>query len=611
MRRPWTRVAALAWVLAACAVVGASTPAGADPSVRPIHFTWTMPNTYGSKTDPRSLDANGLPKATAPDAVREGPWSVTFKLTEDCHPNVVYRWSVNDKPVEPKRADPCDFVVSDAFPRQGHYKVEVKAAVEGHDVEGLETVEVKDWLIVSIGDSVASGEGVPEKWSSSYARWQNDRCHRSAYAAPALAARELAVKNPTVSVTFVHLACSGATIATGLIGGYAGLVHSRSASDLPPQVDELRTLAKERTPNAVLVSIGANDVGFSSIIKRCARRFHVTSCFNKHFGQRTSIEQRVADKLALLPGLYASLSTRLSEGMRIPPAHVYLTEYFDPTGDISGEACKRVLRFGLLGLAQADLKDAQRKLLGPLNGRIADAVAQHEWREITGISNAFAKHGYCAGPQRWITTLRDSFGNQGGQGLGASFAGTLHPNYEGHEQIAQLIKEELELPLKGSCPVPVAREIAYAPSAGSGDVVPCASPMPIDLPFATSTTLGAVDAPLSILIGLAALALATLVLAAFVPPGRMRESAPAVLMTMVGAALIDLSFELRDETAQAVVLTIAGAFALIAGPALLWKIRTSRSRALIERTIEKINDDTGNEGASAEGKSPEGRTPRS
>jgi lysophospholipase L1-like esterase len=562
-----------------------------------------MPNTYGSKTNLSGLDANGLPKATAPNAVHEGPWRVAFKLTEDCYPNVVYRWSVNGTPVEPKRADPCDFVESDAFAKQAYYKVKVQATVEGHAVEGLETVEVKDWLIVSIGDSVASGEGVPEKRSNSYARWQNDRCHRSAYAAPALAAQELAAENPTVSVTFVHLACSGATIAKGLIGGYAGLVHSRSASDLPPQVDELRTLAKQRTPNAVLVSIGANDVGFSSIIKRCARRLHVKSCFDRHFGQKTSIAQRVADKLVLLPSLYARLNTRLSEGMRIPHANVYLTEYFDPTGDISGEACKRVLRFGLLGLTQADLKDAQKKLLARLNGRITDAVAQHKWKEITGISNAFAKHGYCAGRQRWITTLRDSFGNQGGQGLGASFAGTLHPNYKGHEEIAKLIKDELELPLKGSCPArisPVAREIAYAPSAGSGGVVPCASPMPIDLPFATSTTLGAVDAPLSILIGLAALALATLALAAFVPPGRIRESAPAVLMTVIGAALVDLSFELRDDTAQAVVLSIAGAFALIAGPALLWKIRTSRRRALIERTTTRTNDDTGNEGASAE-----------
>lgn len=69
----------------------------------PFHLDDAEPNTYGSKTNLSSLDANGLPKATAPNAVREGPWRVAFKLTEDCHPNVVYRWSVNGKPVEPAR----------------------------------------------------------------------------------------------------------------------------------------------------------------------------------------------------------------------------------------------------------------------------------------------------------------------------------------------------------------------------------------------------------------------------------------------------------------------------------------------------------------------------
>lgn len=120
--------------------------------------------------------------------------------------------------------------------------------------------------------------------------------------------------------------------------------------------------------------------------------------------------------------------------------------------------------------------------------------------------------------------------------------------------------------------------------------------MPINLALLPATMLGGMDAPLSILIGLAVLALAALVLAAVFPPGRVRESAPAVLMTVIGAALIDLSFELQDHTSQAVVLSVAGALALIAGPALLWTIRTSTRRALIERTPEKINDDTGDEG---------------
>ena len=594
MFRRWTHLPAVS-VFVLCALAAGSAPVSAEQSVRRMHFTWTMPDTYGSV-----LDLYGLPKSTAPNAVHEGPWPVAFKLSDHCDPDVTYSWLVNRIPIQPRRVGPCLFYAdSHDFPTQGTYIVEVQTTVGHQDFEGRESIRIEDWLIVSIGDSVASGEGAPERPSWSHAGWQNDRCHRSARAAPALAARELAVENPTVSVTFVHLACSGATIIEGLIGGYKGLVHSRSAEELPPQVMELKDLAARRQPNIVLVSIGANDVGFSSIIKRCARRLHVKSCFNKRFGQKTSIAQRVADKLALLPGLYARLSTRLSEGTKIPSANVYLTEYFDPTGDLSGEACKRVLRFGGFGLAQADLKDAQDDLLQPLNKRIAKAVEEHGWEEVTGVAGAFRQHGYCAKKQRWITTLGESFTHQAGQGLGASLAGTLHPNPKGYEQIGQLIKTDIEASLKGSCGTPtkpVAHEIAYSPSRGSAISLPCASPMPINLALLPATMLGGMDAPLSILIGLAVLALAALVLAAVFPPGRVRESAPAVLMTVIGAALIDLSFELQDHTSQAVVLSVAGALALIAGPALLWTIRTSTRRALIERTPEKINDDTGDEG---------------
>ncbi len=553
-----------------------------------IRFTWVMPDTYGSV-----LDLYGLPKSTAPNAVREGPWPVAFKLFDHCDPDVTYNWSVNRTPIQQRRMGPCLFY-ADArdFPTQGTYTVEVQTTIGHQNFEGRESIHIKDWLIVSIGDSVASGEGAPERPSASRAGWQNDRCHRSALAAPALAARKLAEENPTVSVTFVHLACSGATIAKGLIGGYKGSVHSRSADELPPQVTELNAFAARRKPNIVLVSIGANDVGFSDVIERCARRFHLTSCFSKHVGQKTSIGERVADALDRLPDLY----TDLSKDMEVPPATVYLTEYFDPTGDVSG-TCKGVLRFGGFGLAQVDLKNAQEKLLEPLNEKIKEAVDEHHWKEITGIADAFRQHGYCAKKQRWITTLGESFTHQAGQGLVPSLAGTLHPNPEGYEQIAQRIKTQLEIPLKGACPNPTrqaVREVAYRevadlPSAVSADAIPCFSPMPINLPLLPATMLGGMDAPLSILIGLAVLALAALVLAAVCPPGRVRESAPAVLMTVIGAALIDLSFELQDHTSQAVVLSVAGAFALIAGPAMLWKIRTSRRRALIEGVIEKLD----------------------
>jgi hypothetical protein len=57
--------------------------------------------------------------------------------------------------------------------------------------------------------------------------------------------------------------------------------------------------------------------------------------------------------------------------------------------------------------------------------------------------------------------------------------------------------------------------------------------------------------------------------AAGLGPTRVRKAAPALLMAVIGAALITLGVELQDHAAQAVVLTTAGAVALIAGPTLL------------------------------------------
>lgn len=116
----------------------------------------------------------------------------------------------------------------------------------GRTVE--EAVQVQDKLIVSIGDSFASGEGNPDvpvelyrneaiapytstlptadsrfglpyrnKASGTYAKWLDQRCHRSMYAPPTRAAIALAFAGTRHhAITFVTYACSGAEITNGL-----------------------------------------------------------------------------------------------------------------------------------------------------------------------------------------------------------------------------------------------------------------------------------------------------------------------------------------------------------------------------------------------------------
>src|SRR5205814_8730660 len=116
-------------------------------------------------------------------------------------------------------------------------------------------------------------------WQRQSALWFNPACHRSLYSYQARTALALAVRYPHIAVTYLPLACTGATIADGLFG-------SQRARDCPPskanaacqgtvngQLAELRdalTAARKRQPDRtldlVLLSIGANDVYFSGLV---------------------------------------------------------------------------------------------------------------------------------------------------------------------------------------------------------------------------------------------------------------------------------------------------------------------------------------------------------
>ena len=105
---------------------------------------------------------------------------------------------------------------------------------------------------VVIGDSTAAGLGLPGLAHPG----QLDRaCHRSkdAYAADLAAVNHWHVLN---------LACSGATIPAGLLGP-----QKLSKVTAPAQLSEAM---KATHASVVIVSIGANDVGWSGLVRLCA-----------------------------------------------------------------------------------------------------------------------------------------------------------------------------------------------------------------------------------------------------------------------------------------------------------------------------------------------------
>ena len=319
------------------------------------------------------------------------------------------------------------------------------------------TFELKDFLIVSLGDSYASGEGVPDRRLDQRARprrpsaWQDKQCHRSAKSAAALAAARVEKADPHTSVTFVHLACSGGTIQAGLIGPYKGAApDANPRKPKPEQVKELERLLVRREPDAVFLSVGGNDIGFSDIIKGCVIYPHCPS-------GPGSPGRAFAKAIKALPGEYADLADELNKV--VPASRVRITKYPDATRHDSGVFCgqrgtKQLLwdtplvgGNRLLQITSFEATWASETVLRKLNEAISRAAEKYGWRAIGGHLKPFKKHGYCA-RDHWLVQFDEAKRLQeavpDGRPTANASPGTLHPNAAGQRAYAKAMTAELE-----------------------------------------------------------------------------------------------------------------------------------------------------------------------
>lgn len=439
-------------------------PSGASGSAnQPLStFSWRVEDRFGSLLKPFHAPDGRLlgevPVVTPPrEYIHSSSRTVHFDAcAPDQNQRATYSWRIDNGP---HVLAGCRY--EHAFSTLGPHEVELTITVaSGQSTSSTQTIDLKDYLIVSLGDSYASGEGNPEvpgiytiafppcrqegqvqlttpcvQGIRQRAGWTADACHRSSWAGPAQAALLLERDDPHSTVTFVSLACSGATIEEGLLGRQVS-----RPPDRPPQVDALADILcppaaacagpeAQRRVDALVISVGGNDIGFSDIVADCIRLFSACT------GDTISEDSPVAQARPKLIGLvlrYVQLFRAINATLNV--ANVFLTENADAWIGENGQYC--TIRGFPLGTAiQRDgVRWLHQNLLQPLNATGRSIARTLGWIYVDGIADPFRGHGYCAADP-WIVTYPESWAQQGDD------RGTLHPNRQGHRLIANRIGE--------------------------------------------------------------------------------------------------------------------------------------------------------------------------
>jgi lysophospholipase L1-like esterase len=272
--------------------------------------------------------------------------------------------------------------------------VDVSSGSDGSQRVSTE-IAVRDIFIAGLGDSIASGEGNPDRpvaladegfcfrsylgtayaqyyrpsragykggraceapdtlqvWQRQSALWFNPACHRSLYSYQTRTALALAVQYPHIAVTYLPLACTGATIADGLFG-------SQRARECPPskssqtcqgtvngQLAELReavTAAKRRQPDRkldlVLLSVGANDIYFSGLVTDVIVDTPTERTLFRRSGVMASVDDARGALTRDLPQGFSKLREALKPLVGDMSRVVY-TSYANPTLSAGGAPC--------------------------------------------------------------------------------------------------------------------------------------------------------------------------------------------------------------------------------------------------------------------------------
>jgi len=334
-----------------------------------------------------------------------------------------------------------------------------------HRVTGA--IEVRDVFIAGLGDSIAAGEGNPDRpvaladdgfcfrsylggvqgqyyrpsragykggraceapetlatWQRHSAQWLNPACHRSLYSYQTRAALALAARFPHLAVTYLPLACTGATIADGLFGSQRAreCVITKSGANcqgnVNAQLAELREAlgaARKRQPtrtlDLVLLSIGANDINFSGMVADVIVDNATERALFKRSGVIADLDDSRAALIRDLPQGFAKLREALKPLLGGELSRVVYTSYANPALSGGGPCPGGPAGFDIhpsfnanparlarvAGFVQDEFLPQLKNIVECRGGVLCRDPRADRMTFVDAHQEAFANHGFCA-----------------------------------------------------------------------------------------------------------------------------------------------------------------------------------------------------------------------
>ena len=306
-------------------------------------------------------------------------------------PGLSCAWSFDDGGGAPRESIfPCEEEIKLRIP-YGHTTIASVDVIlpDGTAQRLIADLAVRDVLIAGLGDSIAAGEGNPDRsvrladsgfcfrrflggsrseyyrpgrdaftgnnscegdvdtsaqaWALQSARWESGPCHRSLYSYQMRTALALAIESRHLAVTFLPLSCSGATIDAGMLigqrirewpspgtsagwpGTEPGQVATRTGA-----LASARQTQPDRKLDLVLLTIGANDILFSGLVANIIVESTTDRVLYGRGGGIASVEDSQKILNNSLPGNFIKLRAALKPLVGGDLSHIVFVSYGHP-----------------------------------------------------------------------------------------------------------------------------------------------------------------------------------------------------------------------------------------------------------------------------------------